>query len=118
MLLNKLSNNFLIMNNSRIYFYNLIFIFKNNIYNLHMSIDLTTTTTNDEANPKSIQSVADKLKEVFKCLVDGDLNELKSLLSDGNALTQKSLNISLERACGYYKSDNNTSKEIIAVLLK
>jgi hypothetical protein len=59
----------------------------------------------------------DILKELFKCVNDGNYHELSRLL-DENELADKSINISLGRAFGHYSPKNKESKEAIRVLLE
>jgi hypothetical protein len=60
---------------------------------------------------------ADILKELFKCVSDGNYLELTRLL-EVNEMADKSMNISLGRAFAQYSPNNKDSKETIRVLLE
>jgi hypothetical protein len=58
-----------------------------------------------------------KLQEIFKCIDRCDLGELNKLL-EGSELTEKSINNILGKAFSSYKPTNETSKDIIASILR
>jgi len=66
---------------------------------------------------RNVQSTAAVLKEMFKCIEKCNKEELNHLL-EGNELAEKSINITLNKAFGAYKSTNKDSKDIIGILLK
>ncbi len=66
---------------------------------------------------RNVQGSAAVLKEIFRCISECNLVDLSHLL-EGNELAEKSLNITLNKAFGAYKPSNQSTKDIIGILLK
>lgn len=76
-----------------------------------------THPQSSEVKLTTLHSNVGVLQEIFKCISERNLEELNHLL-DRSELSKQSLNITLGKAFGAYRSGSKESKDIIDAILK